>query len=233
MIQDYEIWNSNTELVDWSYRLPLDKIVVSKYLQDLLRDKFGAESKKIFPGINYNIFHNDNKVFGKGQTILIADHPLENKNVKGALKILRKLKEKYTDLRFKCFGVDRYNEMPEYVEFYKNPDDEELRQLYGNSDIFIYPSLFEGFAATPAEAMACKCAVAANSIGAIPEYSVHGETAMLANPANPTELFEGVCYLLDNPSELKRISLAGHEHIKKILNWDRSVDEFENILRAN
>ena len=40
LIQDYEQWNSNIEYVDKSYSLPMQRITVSKYLQELMRERF-------------------------------------------------------------------------------------------------------------------------------------------------------------------------------------------------
>lgn len=230
LIQDYEVWYANKKYVDMSYSLPLNRIVVSTYLKDFLKTKFDVDSTPILIGLDYEKFNNPLKKFGYPKRILFMDHRLENKNTEGAIQTAIRLKEKYPDLLFRCFGIDRYHRMPEFVEFIMNPNDEKLVNIYRESDIFIFPSKYEGFGATPAEAMACKCAVVANAVAAIPEYSINNKTAILTNPDNPDELFNGVCYLLENPDELERISLAGHEYIKKILDWDRSVQRFEELL---
>jgi glycosyltransferase involved in cell wall biosynthesis len=229
-IQDYEIWFSNKKLADKSYTLPFNRIVVSAYLKDLLMDRFGSDSTEILIGINYDIFKNPDKKFSGKKSILFMDHMLENKNAEGAIKTVVELKEKYPELTIRCFGIDKYHNMPEYVEFFKNPDDRTIVELYRNSDIFIFSSKYEGFGATPAEAMACKCAVVANAIAAIPEYAVNGETAILTDPGKPEDLYRGVSYLLENESELQRISFAGYEHVRKILDWEKALDKFEEVL---
>lgn len=231
LIQDYEIWYGNPEKINESYTLPLNRIVVSGYLQKLLRDKFNADSTKILIGRDYSKYKNDNKIYHIPRTILFMDHSLENKNTAGAVKIIERIKNKYPQVRVKCFGLSKFHKMPDYTEFFENPDEDTIVKLYCDSDIFLFTSLYEGFGGPPAEAMACKCAVAGNAVGALPEYTLNNETAILADPDKPEELYNGICRLLDSETELKRISEAGYEYVKKILNWENVIDKFEELIK--
>jgi hypothetical protein len=230
LIQDYEIWYGNPDKINESYKLPLNRIVISEYLHKLLKQKFNVDSCKIPIGIEFDKFQNNNKVYNTPRTILFTDHALENKNTAGAVKIIEKIKNKYPQVRVMCFGLSRFHKMPDYVEFYENPDEDTIVKLYCDSDIFLFTSNYEGFGLPPAEAMACRCAVIGNAVGALPEYAVHNETAILTNPDKPEELYNGVLRLLDNEIELKRISEAGFAHVKKTLNWDRVLDKFEELI---
>lgn len=236
LIQDFEVWNSNLERAENSYRLPLNRTVVSHYLHDLLMSKFGSESTVISAGVNFEDFYNENKIYHEGNqqvvnpVIIFNDHLLEHKNVKGLLKSLEMLKTQYPSLIAHCFGVNQYNEMPSYINFHRNPDDRKLRELYCGSDIFLFASKYEGFGTPSAEAMACKCALVANAVAAIPEYSVHMESAIHCNPNEVTELYKGASYLIDNPLELKRISEAGYKSVRQLLSWDIAVNKFVNLI---
>lgn len=230
LIQDYEIWYGNSERIKESYRLPMNRIVISEHLKELLKQKFNVESVKITIGRDYDKYRNDNKVYHNPRTILFMDHALENKNTTGAIEIIEKLKQKYPQIRVLCFGLSRFHEMPDYIEFFENPDEDTIVKLYCDSDIFLFASKYEGFGGPPAEAMACRCAVAGNAVGALPEFAIDRKTAVLANPFIPEELFDGVCYLLDNEEELKRISESGYNHVRSILNWDNVIDKFEELL---
>lgn len=231
LIQDYEIWYGNPDKINESYMLPLNRIAVSEYLQNLLNEKFKVPSTRILNGIDYDNFHNVKKVYHNPRTLLFTDHALENKNTRGAIAVIEKLKIKYPDLRVLCFGLSKFHKLPEYAEFYENPDENLIVKLYCDSDIFLFTSLHEGFGYPPAEAMACKCAVVGNAVGALPEYAVNEETAIFTDPDKPEELFNGVCRLIDNDAELKKISEAGYEHIKNILNWDNVIDKFEELVK--
>lgn len=229
-IQDYEVWNSNVKYVDESYRFPLKAITISDYLVKLLKEKFNKDSSKVLMSPDYDIFYNDKKIFNDPPAILFMDHMLENKNTAGAIRTAVKLKEKYPELKVRAFGVYKHREFPDFVEFSSGNTDEQVRKLYSMSDIFIFPSLYEGFGIPPAEAMACKCAVVGNAVGALHEYAVDGETALLTDPKDPEALFKSVCKLIDNRELLKKISIAGYEYVRKKLDWENSVDEFEKIL---
>jgi glycosyltransferase involved in cell wall biosynthesis len=230
LIQDFEVWNSNLKRAEDSYKLPLNRTVVSNYLHNLLNDKFNSDSVIISAGVNFDDFYNDNKTYKEDPVIIFNDHLLEHKNVRGLVEVIINLKQKYPKLIAKCFGVNRYHEMPDFILFTKNPNDKTLRELYSTSDIFLFASLYEGFGTPPAEAMACKCALVANAVAAIPEYSVHMESAFHCNPDNPEELFNGASYLIDNPSELKRISEAGFNSVRQLLSWDIAVNKFVKLI---
>jgi glycosyltransferase involved in cell wall biosynthesis len=58
--------------------------------------------------------------------------------------------------------------------------EEKLPLLYGGAELFVYPSLYEGFGLPPLEAMACGVPVITSRAGALPE--VVGEAGLLVSP---------------------------------------------------
>ncbi len=230
LIQDYEIWNSNTKLVDKSYTLPLKRIVCSKHMQKLLKEKFDSDSRLIYIGLDRNRFHNENKVYNDPPVVSFQDHSLPNKNVEGAIETVIKLKNEFPSLKFRAFGVKKYHQFPEFISFTENPDDKTLTELYSSSDIFLFSSKYEGFGSPPSEAMACECAIVANRVAAIPEYSEHMQTAIHADPDDDDGLYKGAKLLIDNPELRKQISKAAYRHIREFMNWDKSIVEFENYI---
>ncbi|MBK8550807.1 MAG: glycosyltransferase family 4 protein [Ignavibacteria bacterium] len=190
-IQGYEEWDSNIEYADKSYTLPLQRITVSKYLKELLLEKFNSDSEVILNGIDFKVFNNPDKIFKKPKQILFTDNLLEFKKTVNAIATVKSLKLKYPDLKFKCFGIENYHPLPEYIDFIKDPDDEKIAELYRESDIFLFPVLHEGFGLPPSEAMACKCALVGNSVAAIPEFADNMVSAVLTSPENPDELLKG------------------------------------------
>jgi len=64
--------------------------------------------------------------------------------------------------------------------------DDHLRLLYNGAEIFVFPSLFEGFGLPVIEAMACGTPVIASNVTAIPEAA--GKAGLLVNVKDPAAL---------------------------------------------
>ncbi len=230
-IQDYENWRANEELVDKSYSLNLNRITSCQYLRKFLLEKFNTDSHVIYYGVDFKLFYPEKvRKFDELKTVLFIDHGDERKNVPALIKIIKKLKNDFPDLNFNCFGFKKINEMPEYVTFFENPSGDKIRELYNEADIFLYPSLHEGFGLPPIEAIACKCPVISTDVGAIPEFIVSGETGFVISRYNLDEIPPIISTLKDNPGQLKLITEKAYDTIKKNFEWDEKIDEFVNYL---
>ena len=60
---------------------------------------------------------------------------------------------------------------------------EDLPALYGAADVFVYPSIYEGFGLPPLEAMACGTPVITGNRASLPE--VIGEAGLMVDPFDP------------------------------------------------
>jgi glycosyltransferase involved in cell wall biosynthesis len=66
------------------------------------------------------------------------------------------------------------------VLFVDHPSQGDLARFYSAADVFVFPSLYEGFGMPPLEAMACGAPVAASNAASLPE--VVGDAALLFDP---------------------------------------------------
>jgi glycosyltransferase involved in cell wall biosynthesis len=101
--------------------------------------------------------------------------------------------------------------------------DEEMPVYYSLADIFILPSLLEGFGLPLVEAMACGLPVVAAASGSIPE--VVGEAGILVPPRDGVALAQAVSKLLKNPTLRRRLRLAGRQNVESRFVRDRMVAE--------
>ncbi|MBV4423556.1 glycosyltransferase family 4 protein [Clostridium tyrobutyricum] len=229
-IQHYEIWSGNKKDVDNTYKLPLKQIVIAQWLKNLMKEKFQNRNAIItYNGIDFKEFYNNNKIFNSN-TISMMYSKQDWKGYKEGLKAFRRIRDRYSNLKLILFGMEKGDDIPDYADFYLNPSKEELRKIYSCSDIFIFPSKFEGWGLTPLEAMACKCAVVGTRVGCFDEIGIHGQNVMLSEPNDTDTMEYNIQQLLDDKQLLRNISEAGYKSVLKF-DWNKSVENFEKILR--
>lgn len=77
-------------------------------------------------------------------------------------------------------------------------DEDLLPALYSAADVFVVPSLEEGFGMTAIEALAAGTPVVGTRVGGLPEIITPGETGTLAKPGDSDELAVGLLELLSS-----------------------------------
>jgi len=98
--------------------------------------------------------------------------------------------------------------------------DAELARLYGEAQVAVVPSLYEGFSLPAIEAMACGRAVVATTGGALPEVvGDDGTTALLVAPDDPEALAAGIAALLDDPERRAVLGAAARERVMHRFTW--------------
>ena len=101
-------------------------------------------------------------------------------------------------------------------------DGNDLPLLYSGAELFIFPSLFEGFGIPVIEAMACGTPVVASNRTSIPEIS--GDAALLYDPLNVDEMRGAMYNVLSNPSLRGQLVEKGFERAK-YFSWEKTARE--------
>jgi glycosyltransferase involved in cell wall biosynthesis len=95
------------------------------------------------------------------------------------------------------------------MPFEFHPDDATLRRRYSSSMVLLYSSRYEGFGLPPLEAMACGCPSITTRVGAIPEFAVDRQNALIVPVGNVDAMVNGLEEVLRNRTLRERLSAAG------------------------
>lgn len=101
-------------------------------------------------------------------------------------------------------------------------DDADMPALYAGAEIFVFPSLVEGFGLPPLEAMACGTAVLTSATGSLPE--VVGDAALLVDPLDEASIAAGIEKLLCDGEARHALAGAGRLRARNF-DWNRAAEE--------
>jgi glycosyltransferase involved in cell wall biosynthesis len=196
-------------------------ITVSNYEKERIVSRLGIDERKIeviYNGINEERYKicNDKRVLAQVQHryslpkkfILFLGNATGRKNPTGAIEayvlyaskvlnplplVMPGLDVKFVTHTLKNLNVT-YNPKqfitPGYIK------DEDLPHVYTLSELFLFPSLSEGFGMPVIEAMACGTPVVTSKISCMPEIA--GDAALMVDPMSPPSIADGLVQILSN-----------------------------------
>lgn len=138
-----------------------------------------------------------------------------NKNIEKAITALKGLTVQLTIVGILSEIQKRLLE--ENNILYKNPinvGEKDLISIYQESDILLFPSVYEGFGLPILEAQAQNVLVVTSNISPLKE--VAGKAAILVEPDTPESIRQGVVRMMEMPSEEKiKMIEEGKQNVKK------------------
>jgi glycosyltransferase involved in cell wall biosynthesis len=113
----------------------------------------------------------------------------------------------------------------EKIVFIIDIDDVALKHLYNACDVFVLPSLLEGFGLTILEAMAAGKPVVATNVGGIPEIMKNNIHGKLVEPKNPVQLSKALGFYLKNPKIAKKMGEHNRKYVTENFSWIKTASE--------
>lgn len=228
-IQHFEDWNFSAERVRATWTLPLHKIVITRWLQQIAHD-LGEPCDLVYNGLDFDDFDIDTPLLERDpKHIIMLYHSIGWKGSAIGLRAVELVRARDKNVKFTLFGATtRPLQLPRFIEFHRAPKQSVLRALYNRAAIGLGTSFSEGFGLTVAEAMQCGCAVACTDIPGY-EMAQCDVTALTSAPGDPQSLARNIERLMTDEELRLRLARAGHELVKAY-TWDRAYQSFRRVL---
>lgn len=175
--------------------------------------------------------------YGLNKFVLFVGTLEPRKNIPNLIKAFAMLKRtdyqlviagkkgwKYADI-FKLVEDRGLNDRIRFIGYI---GDEELPELYSAADLFVYPSLYEGFGLPPLEAMACGTPVIVSNRSSLPE--VVGDAGILVDPEEIDDIAGAMERLLQKTSLREELSGRGLQQAGKF-SWQRCARETMSLYK--
>ena len=226
-IQHYEDWMYGTDLVDATWRLPLQKLVIAPWLAEKGAE-LGVTSILVRNAIDSRVFPAGPAISERPLQVLALASDLEWKRTDLVAEVMAAVAAHIPSAQLRVFGtLERPQILPAEVEYLQSPSPEVLRALYQSSRVFVCASDAEGSALPPGEAMSSRAAVASTDIGGV---RVYADGVALFSPRGDSEaLAANVIRLLTDETECEHYASAG---LARILGYtpDDAAAVFEREL---
>ncbi len=259
-IRPWRSYKQKVKMIDhrigtfFAFRFKVDQIItVSNFLKRELMTKYFVEENKIrviYNGVDTRRFNpkvsgkHVRKAYGLGDSpvVLYLGRLAPYKGVQFLIEAIPLVLKELPKAKFLIGGAIRYD-TPDLWRLVKRlriekaaifagyvPED-VVSNFYACCDVFCYPSLWEGFGLTPAEAQACGKPVVAFNTCAIPEVVENNRTGLLVEPKNVRALAEALISLLKDKERRVSMGLEARKRVLRLFSWDKAAEQTLQVYR--
>lgn len=150
---------------------------------------------------------------------------LATKDLKHSLVLVGRKSASYRDLRAKADALGLHDR----VRFIEGVDSKTLNAVYRGADLFVYPSLLEGFGLPVLEAMTCGVPVLVADASCLPEIA--GDAAVLFDGTSPDALAKEILRVLGDPG-LRADLVAKGKARAALFDWRETALKTIEVYRS-
>jgi glycosyltransferase involved in cell wall biosynthesis len=234
-IQHYEVFDyTPAERVKATWRMPLYKITISKWLVELAAQEYDDREVRLVPNsVDTDQFYASPRGRQSQPTVGLLYTTVKWKGVDVSLKAIELAAKRVPRLRLVAFGAEPLSDelqLPPDSSFHHFPAQDSIRELYASCDVWLCGSYSEGFHLPPLEAMACRCPVVSTNVGGPADVIRSGWNGYLVPVGDVEALADRLVDVLSlNEVEWRVMSdaaLATANHY----TWDDAVNLLESAL---
>lgn len=213
---------------------PVNLLSNSKWTQQVLRERYGRDSRLIQCGIDTNIFSPSRTPLYhfSGPSLLFFYNNEEWKGSSDLLNALGIVFEQMPHLQIIAVSsmIPKHFFAARNLIVHLQPRQEDLRHIFASATIAVSSSWSEGFGLPGLEAMACGTPLVTTDSGGVREYAVHEENCLMVPPKDQRALAEAILRLLGDEVLRERFMQEG---IKKAaeFDWEKRIDLLEKVLK--
>lgn len=241
--EQIELWDDNNckryleEIKDSEYFL-----IASNVVKRSMKFSGVRESQMFLApyGVDFNKF-----VFVQKQSLEL---PLKlvyvgQVNYRKGIHHLLKVMEKFGDGQVELYLAGGYSESTPIYQDYKDKKNihflgfvtrDVLASLYQKSDVFVFPTLGEGYGLVILEALSCGVPCIVSNLAGGDDAIIEGVNGFKFKAGNDDDLYSKIKWFLDNPQQLPQFSVNSRKSVEK-QTWqsyyDCVVQAVENILK--
>ncbi len=227
-----------------------DAIITDSYFSGReIEELLGVDASRIFPihlGLTPKSFVSDPEATrtclaraGIDRPFLLTVGTLEpRKNIPFLIEVFEQLEDFDGDLVLAGMPGWKYEPILERmrsspaadrIRYLEYVDDATLGALYAGAELFVFPSIYEGFGFPPLEAMACGTPVISATAGSLAE--VLGNAAEMVDGHDVEHSVDRLTALLGDAARRRELTDRGRPHILQY-TWERTAAETWKVFRG-
>ncbi len=115
------------------------------------------------------------------------------------------------------------------IRFLGRVDEADKAPLYQTSEMFVFPSRYEGFGLDPLDALACGVPTICSKASSLPELM--GQAAVLVGPDDRDEWTRAIVALAADAARRRELAEAGPEQARRF-SWDKTAERTLQLYHA-
>ena len=217
-----------------SWRLPMPKLAVSRWLVELARARNpDMPCYEVPNGVDADLFNGRRRDKQQVPTVGFMYSRSEFKGADLAKAVVDNVRRSTRALRVVSFGMDAptwRKPLPRRTHYEYKPTQRRIAALYQSVDAWLVPSRSEGFGLPVLEAMACRTPVIATATGAAPEILREGGGFVVERDGGVAAMADSVKRVLRMEESQWQAMADRAREVARRYSWSCSADCLEAAL---